>query len=112
MASQLTLNPGEEVEYQSSQKELTQFCAQNESSITWKNNTITFNNTTLKEVSKVLKEHHAITLNFENETIQEEMISGTLPVAKIHLLFAMLEQGNEFKVVLQKENHFYIQYNK
>ncbi|NJO01191.1 MAG: hypothetical protein HC880_05350 [Bacteroidia bacterium] len=107
---QLTMKPGQEVEYRPDQQKLVQRYASNKSSTTWKQQTLTFDNTPLEEVAQILQERYGISLHLEDEAIGKEVISGTLPANKIKLLFLMLDQGGAFKVIENAQGHYLIQF--
>jgi ferric-dicitrate binding protein FerR (iron transport regulator) len=96
---ELKMSPGDFVEYNSAQ--LEKKLVKKDSVLAWKEYKLVFDNTPLKELVRIIREHYGITVKLAHESIGDKTISGILPNDNLDVLLQALEATQEFKVIRQ-----------
>ena len=98
---ELKMIPGDFVEYHSTQLEKKQ--VKNDSLLAWKEHKLIFDNTPVRELVKMIREHYGITVQLAVDSIGDRTISGILPNDNLEVLLQALE-ALDFKVVREGGN--------
>ena len=68
----------------------------------WKNGTLTFNNTTLIDVLKKITETYGYKIIYKNTEIKNTLITGTIPTTNLNICLKAIEKSAN--VIITKEN--------
>jgi len=68
----------------------------------WKNGTLTFNNSTLIDALKKVTETYGYTIVFKNTEIKKTLITGTVPTTNLNICLKAIEKSAN--VIITKEN--------
>ena len=98
---ELKMLPGDFVEYQRTQLEKKH--VKNDSLLAWKEHKLIFDNTPVRELVKMIREHYGITVQLSGDSIGDRTISGILPNDNLEVLLQALE-ALDFKVVREGGN--------
>lgn len=92
----LYLKPGDFVEFnnQLPQKK----AAQEEEVLAWRDKKLHFEDTPLREVLQLIKDHYGVTIHLDDEKIGNTLITGILPNDNLDVLLQALEATTEFRV--------------
>jgi len=96
---ELAMTPGDFVEY--SQDRLVKRMAKQDSIIAWKEHKLSFDNTTIREVTAIIQEQYGVTTRPANGSVANSTISGIMPNDNLDVLLKALEATAEFKVIRQ-----------
>lgn len=100
---QVLMQPGDTVEFSSTQKELVKKYANTEASTTWLEDKLVFHNTPLREVASILRDKYEKDILIQNQSIAEETISAQLAGDDIELLFKYIALSGEIEVITDNE---------
>ena len=89
--------PGDFVEYNG--EELRKKSVNADSVLAWKEHRLIFDNTPLRELVRIIREHYGISVQLANEGIADKTISGILPNDNLDVLLRTLEATSDFDVV-------------
>jgi ferric-dicitrate binding protein FerR (iron transport regulator) len=96
----LKMKPGEFVEYRSAQLEKRP--VRNDSVLAWKEHKLLFDNTPLRELVKIIKEHYGVTVYLADDALGDRTISGILPNNNLDVLLQAMEATMDFEIVRQE----------
>ena len=88
----LTMKPGDLVEINGQNKSLTREVVEPEKYTSWQNPNITFSNTPLREVLKMVQEVYGDETFVTDVSLSEKRISGSLPNDNLDILLKALEE--------------------
>jgi transmembrane sensor len=100
--SALKMMPGDFVEYYRGGLRKKQ--ANTDSILAWKEHRLIFENTPLRELVRIIREHYGISLQLANEGIADKTISGILPNDNLDVLLRALEATSDFDVVREGDH--------
>jgi transmembrane sensor len=98
---ELNMKPGEFVEYNSDK--LEKRIVRNDSLLAWKEHKLLFDNTPLREVVEIIKEHYGVTVHLADDATGDKTISGILPNNNLDVLLHALE-AMDIEVVRQEDS--------
>ena len=93
----LKMVPGDFVEYRSTQLEKKQ--VKNDSILAWKEHKLFFDNTPVRELVKIIRQHYGISVQLADDSIGDRTISGILPNDNLDVLLQSMEATLDFEVV-------------
>ena len=99
---ELKMIPGDFVEYHSTLLEKKQ--VKNDSVLAWKEHKLFFDNTPVRELVKIIREHYGVTVQLAGDSIGDKTISGILPNDNLEVLLQTLEATSDFEVVREGNN--------
>ena len=70
-----------------------------ESILAWKDNKIDFDNATLNDAVKVIKEHYGITIKLEDESLGSKPLNGIMANNNLDILLKAIEEALEVQVI-------------
>jgi len=92
--------PGDFVEYRDDR--LEKKCVKNDSILAWKEHKLIFDNTPVRELANIIREHYGITVQLADDSIGSKTISGILPNDNLEVLLQALEATTDFEVLREK----------
>jgi ferric-dicitrate binding protein FerR (iron transport regulator) len=69
-----------------------------ESVLAWKQLKISFENTPMNQVAKIISTHYGVKVQLSDEAIGQKKISGIMPNDSMDILINALEATGEFKI--------------
>jgi len=99
---ELKMLPGDFVEYHSTRLEKVQ--VKNDSVLAWKEHKLFFDNTPVRELVQIIREHYGVSVKLAEEGIGEKTISGILPNDNLDVLLRSMEATLDFEVVQQGDH--------
>jgi ferric-dicitrate binding protein FerR (iron transport regulator) len=75
----------------------------NDSVLAWKEHKLIFDNTPLRELVKIIKEHYGINVTLASEAVGDMTISGILPNDNLDVLLQSLDATTDFEVVREND---------
>ncbi len=103
----LTMQPGEMVIFQPSGNLLTKQPIDTSISNTWRENKLVFDEVSLQEVAKLLRENYGLTLIITDSTLAQKKFVGSVPANNIEVLFTALEKLYGLQIT-RKGNQVYL----
>ncbi len=76
----------------------------------WKNGTLTFNNSTLVQALKKVTETYGYAVVFKDKKIKNTLITGTVPTTNLNICLKAIEKSAN--VIITKENTKLVVYKK
>jgi ferric-dicitrate binding protein FerR (iron transport regulator) len=98
----LKMVPGDFVEYHHAQLEKKQ--VKNDSLLAWKEHRLIFDNTPVRELVQIIREHYGISVQLASDRIGDKTISGILPNDNLEVLLQALEATADFEIVREGDN--------
>jgi ferric-dicitrate binding protein FerR (iron transport regulator) len=98
---ELKMAPGDFVEYRSATFE--KVVAKTDSVIAWKDHKLVFNDTPLKDVIGVIREHYGVTVITTGASTEGKTVSGIQPNDNLDLLLQSLEATGEYDIRRQED---------
>lgn len=108
--SDLTMEPGEMVEYSRKEKNLSKKKVNTDSYSSWRNNQLVFVSTSLEEIARTLEDNYGYRVVFRDEKLKHERFTGSGSVDDLQGLFIKLnilfelnihQEGN--KLIIEKK---------
>jgi transmembrane sensor len=99
----LKMAPGDFVEYR--RTVLEKKLVRNDSVLAWKDHKLVFDNTPLRDLIQIIKEHYGVSVTTANEAIGSKAISGILPNDNLDVLLQALEATGDFEIVRQGDTY-------
>jgi len=93
----LQMKPGDFVEYD--RQRLAKRVVRMDSVTAWKEHSLFFNNTSLKEVAAIIKEQYGVTVRLEGDTIERKTVGGVMANDNLDVLLKALELTTECKII-------------
>ncbi len=94
---ELKMIPGDFVEYERTRLEKKH--VKNDSLLAWKEHKLIFDNTPVRELVKMIREHYGITVQVADDSISDRTISGILPNDNLEVLLQALEATLDVEIV-------------
>lgn len=104
----LFMEPGDWVEYSLKTQIYDRKQINTETYTSWRNNVLTFEESTLGHIATVLQDSYGYTFSFKSPEIAEKQFTTTLPADQIEILFPMLEESFNLKII-QNGKHITIE---
>ncbi|HEX9512690.1 MAG TPA: FecR domain-containing protein [Puia sp.] len=98
---ELNMIPGDFVEFNSAQLEKRP--AKNDSVLAWKEQKLVFDQTPLRELVAIIKDHYGITVKLADDSLGDKKIVAILPNNNLDVLLKSLEATSEFDVIRQED---------
>ena len=98
---ELNMAPGDFVEFHSAQLEKRP--AKNDSVLAWKEQKLVLDQTPLRELVALIKDHYGITVQLAADSLGDKKIVAILPNNNLDVLLKSLEATSEFDVIRQGE---------
>ena len=98
---ELKMIPGDFVEYR--RATLEKKPVKNDSVLAWKDHKLVFNNTPLRDLIQIIREHYGVSVTTAGE-VEEKTIYGILPNDNLDVLLQALEATGDFVVVRHGDN--------
>ncbi len=95
---EVLMEPGEMVAYSLKTQSYEKKQVEPQKYTSWKDNLLTFDNSTLAEIAAVLKDSYGISFIFEDADIAKNRFTTTVPSQKIDVLYPMLEESFNLKI--------------
>jgi transmembrane sensor len=92
----LKMIPGDFVEYHPAGLEKRP--VKNDSILAWKDHKLIFDNTPLREVARIIKEHYGVSVQLADDSVAAMTISGILPNDNLDVLLQALDATLDFEV--------------
>ena len=96
---ELKMIPGDFVEYKTALLEKKP--VKNDSVLAWKDHKLVFDNTPLRDLIQIIKEHYGVIVTAASEAVGDSTVSGILPNDNLDVLLQALEATGEFEVIRQ-----------
>lgn len=93
---EMKMIPGDFVEYHPAGLEKRP--VKNDSILAWKDHKLIFDNTPLREVVKIIKEHYGVSVQLADDSVAGMTISGILPNDNLDVLLQSLDATLDFEV--------------
>jgi ferric-dicitrate binding protein FerR (iron transport regulator) len=91
--------PGDFMEFNSDQ--LEKKLVKNDSILAWRERKLDFEETPLREVAKIIKEHYGVDLILADDSVAGKTVSGMMPNDNLELLLQTLEATADFQIIRQ-----------
>ena len=92
-SQELLLAPGERIEVKEGETYLTKQLIELAPYIGWRNNLLIFEQTSLREIARLLEDNYDYRVIFEDDTVAEKAFKGTFPIDDISILLKTLEKA-------------------
>jgi len=99
----IKMKPGEMVSYSTTTHQLSRRNVNPADYNAWIDNMFVFNETPIAEVAVVLQENLGINLNIEDQDLQKELFTGSIPMSDIAIFFRTLSRS--LHVVIEKKDN-------
>ena len=100
--NELTLIPGEMVEYNKDQRIFDKKVVKTDNYISWVNNKLIFEKSTLSEIANTLKDNYGIKVVFNPGSLGDSVFTGSTPADDLDILFGSIEKL--FNLNIEEEN--------
>ena len=100
---EIFMSPGDMVEFSSSSENLKIQKVDPTPFVSWKENRLIFDGSTLREIADQLEDQHGLKITFEDDSLQENKFRGTFEVNKIDLLLEAIEES--FDIAIEREGN-------
>lgn len=97
------MNPGDMVIFSTKTNQLSRRKVNPADYNAWLDNMFVFNETTIAEVAAVLKENLGINIKIEDEGLQKELFTGSIPMSDVDIFFKTLSRS--LHVVIEKKDN-------
>jgi len=94
---EIAMSPGEFVEFRLN--ETQKRAVRNDSLLAWKDKRIVFDNTPVREVVNIIKDHYGVDVKLEDSQVGTKTISGMLPNDNLEVLLQAMDATNDLEVV-------------
>lgn len=99
----ISMKPGEMVSYSTKTNQLSRRDVNPADYNAWLDNMLIFNETPIAEVAVVLQENLGINLNIEDQELQKELFTGSIPMSDVEIFFKTLSRS--LHVVIEKKDN-------
>jgi ferric-dicitrate binding protein FerR (iron transport regulator) len=99
---ELKMLPGDFVEYKNAALEKRP--VKDDSVLAWKDHKLVFDNTPLRELIQIIREHYGVSISTANDAVGDSKISGILPNDNLDVLLQALETTGDFEVLRQGDS--------
>lgn len=99
----ISMKPGEMVSYSTKTNQLSRRDVNPADYNAWLDNMLIFNETPIAEVVVVLQENLGINLNIEDQELQKELFTGSIPMSDVEIFFKTLSRS--LHVVIEKKDN-------
>jgi ferric-dicitrate binding protein FerR (iron transport regulator) len=96
---EIYMEPGDWVEYSVKTHVYERKQINPEKYTSWRNNVLTFDESTLGEIATVLEDTYGLEIFFKDPEIAAHRFTTTLPTDQIEILFPMLEESFNLKII-------------
>jgi transmembrane sensor len=93
---ELKMKPGDFVEY--NRTELEKRPVRTDSVVAWKDHKLIFDNTSLREVAWIIRQHYGVTVEFIGDNVANKTVSGILANDSLDGLLKVLDATPDFRV--------------
>jgi ferric-dicitrate binding protein FerR (iron transport regulator) len=90
------MKPGDLVEY--AEKQILKKTVTKTDYLAWTESKLVFDNTTLKDLASIIKEHYGVEVKIEDEKLAQKTITGIMPNDNLETLLQSLEATQEFNI--------------
>jgi ferric-dicitrate binding protein FerR (iron transport regulator) len=101
--NEIFMEPGEMVAYDTHRKLIGKQIVNPEIYSSWRDNYLVFDDAPLHEVAETLENTYGLQITFENESLSQEIIRGTVPSDDIEILLESL--SHIFNLEITQENN-------
>lgn len=102
----IKMKPGEMVSYSTTTHQMFRRNVNPADYNAWLDNMLVFNETPVAEVATVLQENLGIKLNIEDQELQKELFTGSIPMSDVEIFFKTLSRSLHV-VIEKKDNNSY-----
>lgn len=97
---EMEMKPGDLVEYSATRASLDQKVVNPDTYLSWINNELAFEETSLQEMISILEDHYGYTIrtNLKDDKILNKKFTGTVPVAQINIMLAGLSRSHNLDI--------------
>jgi ferric-dicitrate binding protein FerR (iron transport regulator) len=99
----ISMKPGEMVSYSTKTNQLSRRDVNPADYNAWLDNMLIFNETPIAEVAVVLQENLGVNLNIEDQELQKELFTGSIPMSDVEIFFKTLSRS--LHVVIEKKDN-------
>ncbi len=104
--NEIFMEPGEMVAYDTHRKTIGKEIVDPKVYSSWRDNYLVFDDAPLHEVAEALENTYGLKITFENETLGQEIIRGTVPSDDIEILLESLSQIFDLKITRENNKIF------
>ena len=97
------MSPGDMVEFSSTEESLKIKKVDPAPYVSWKENKLIFDGSTLREIANQLEDQHGLKITFEDDALQEKKFRGAFEIDKIDVLLEAI--GESFDIEVKKEGN-------
>lgn len=101
---EVLMKPGEFREFSSSSKQVEAKLTKQEAVLAWKDKKLVFDNTSLKEVAKIITEHYGVEVKIADDELGNKTLTGIWPNDDLNTLLQAIEATQDFKVARSKDS--------
>jgi len=102
----IKMKPGEMVSYSTTTHQMSRRNVNPADYNAWLDNMLVFNETPIAEVATILQENLGIKLNIEDQELQKELFTGSIPMSDVEIFFKTLSRSLHV-VIEKKDNNSY-----
>ena len=104
---ELVMEPGDLVHVSPSRRLKIQKVADPNLYSLWKQNELYFENQTLREIARELRDSHGVVIQFESQEIANQTFTGSTPVNNLQVLFTSIQKSFDLELSQDKNRIFY-----
>lgn len=108
--TEMPLEPGDYAELR--EKKLMKKAAREENILAWKDNKMSFENTSLTEAVQTIEDHYGITIGLADDKLGSKSLTGIMPNNKLEDLLSAIEVAADVDIRRTNDNNFIISDNK
>ena len=90
------MKPGDFVEF--AEQQIQKKTVVKQDYLAWTENKLVFDNTSLKELAAIIKEHYGVEVKLEGDGLSEKTINGIMPNDSLEILLQSLEATQDFTI--------------
>lgn len=94
--AEIVMKPGDQIAY--AEKQIQLKTVTKTDYLAWTESKLIFDNTTLKELAAIIKEHYGVEVKIEDEKLSQKTITGIMPNDNLDALVQSLEAMQEFSI--------------
>jgi ferric-dicitrate binding protein FerR (iron transport regulator) len=95
--AEILMKPGDMVEF--SNEKIEKKTVSKPDYMAWMDNKLDFDNTTVTEIAKIIKEHYGVDVNIDGNNLANQTITGIMPNDNLDVLLQALDATQELKVI-------------
>jgi len=93
---ELHMEPGDYVEM--TNKELARKTVKEEDVLAWKDNKLSFDNLSMREIARIITTHYGVEVVLADETVAAKTVTGIMPNNNLDVLLKAIEMGTDVRI--------------